>query len=101
MKDFVYYNELFDLYKELLTDNEKEIFILYYSEDLSYSEIATNKRISRSAIGKTIKIVLEKLDDYEKKLGNYKLKQKLLESLDKNSMDEIKKIINDILEDRE
>ncbi len=98
MKDFVYYNELFDLYKELLTKKEQEIFTLYYSEDLSYSEIATNKRISRSAIGKTIKIVLEKLDDYEKKLGNYKLKQKILKSLDTNSMDNIKKIINDILE---
>lgn len=98
MKDFIYYNELFDLYKELLTKKEQEIFTLYYSEDLSYGEIATNKRISRSAIGKTIKIVLEKLDDYEKKLGNYKLKQKILKSLDTNSMDNIKKIINDILE---
>ena len=50
MKDFVYYNNLYDIYSELLTDNERETFRDYYQEDLSLSEIADEKSVSRSAI---------------------------------------------------
>ena len=45
MKDFVYYNNLFDIYGELLTDNEKNSFRDYYQEDLSLSEIADEKML--------------------------------------------------------
>ena len=57
MKDFVYYNNLFDIYGDLLTDNERDNFRDYYQEDLSLSEIAGEKNVSRSAIQKTIKNV--------------------------------------------
>ena len=62
MEEFVYYNDLFDIYSDLLTDKEVSTFKDYYQEDLSLSEIADDRDISRSAVQKTVKTVLEKLD---------------------------------------
>ena len=65
MDKVVYFNNLFTIYKELLTLKEQEIFSLYYEENLSMGEIALNKDISRSAVGSTVKIVEKKLEKYE------------------------------------
>ena len=68
MKDIILYNELYLCYEDLLTENEKETFLDYYSEDLSLSEIADNNKISKAAVSKTVNHVIEKLLDYESKL---------------------------------
>ena len=94
---YIYYNNLYDIYGELLTDKEKEAFQDYYQEDLSLSEIADNKNISNGAVGKMIKIVLEKLDSLEDKLHIYKTRKRLEEALELQEIDCIKKRINDIL----
>ena len=46
MKEFVYYNSLFDIYGKLLTEKEQESFRDYYQEDLSLGEIAEIKNIA-------------------------------------------------------
>ena len=79
MKDFLYYNELFDLYGELLTDNERDNFLEYYQEDLSLSEIAEAHDVSRSAVEDAIKKALKKLDDYEKELKVLEKNEKILD----------------------
>jgi len=95
MKDFVYYNALFDIYGELLTENEINSFKDYYQEDMSLSEIADDKNISRSAVSKTINVVINKLDYYEDKLHIYKNNCLLRDSLDKDNLkDVVKEIIN-------
>lgn len=66
--EYIHYNDLFDLYGSLLTEREKAIFSLFYEEDLSLQEIADLRKVSKSAIGKTIQIISKKLDDYEEKL---------------------------------
>ena len=98
MEDFVYYNALFDIYSSLLTDKEVEAFEDYYHEDLSLAEIAEIKSISRSAVQKTIKTVLEKLDYYEDKLKIYNknlILKEVLEVVDdvniKNKIEEVLK----------
>lgn len=66
-KDF--YNNLFDCYKELLTEKQKEYFQSYYFDDLSLSEIADNYNVSRSAIYDQLKKIYIILEQYEEKLG--------------------------------
>ncbi len=77
----IYYNNLYDIYGALLNEREKEIFLLFYEEDLSLGEIAAERGVSKSAIGNAIKTINQKLDDYEDKLHFFE-KIKLLNSLD-------------------
>ncbi|MBR5662362.1 MAG: hypothetical protein IKX00_01770 [Bacilli bacterium] len=98
MKDFVYYNELFEIYSSLLTEKEKETFKDYYCEDLSLSEIADNKNISRAAVQKTVSNVIDKLNYYENILKINKNNKTLKECLDLNDISSIKNKINDILD---
>ena len=81
MDKVVYFNNLFTIYKELLTAKEQEIFSLYYEENLSMGEIALNKSISRSAVGNTIKIVENKLEKYESILRILEKEEKLKEMI--------------------
>ena len=94
---FIYYNNLFDIYSKLLTAREKEVFIDYYQEDLSLSEIADNNNISKSAVGKMVKTILEKLDNFENILEIYKTRKKLSNLLKEENIDSIKKRIAEIL----
>ena len=97
MEEFVYYNDLFDIYGELLTEKEQEAFRDYYQEDLSLSEIADNKNISRSAVQKMVKTVLEKLNYYEEKLHVLQNNKKLRNMLQYQDIDKIKKEIDSLL----
>lgn len=98
MENREYLNSLFDLYKELLTPTEQETFTDYYVEDLSLQEIADNRKITKSSVGKTLKNATEKLEEYERIIKNYQTKKELsmlLEEQDINLLkDKIKKIIN-------
>ncbi len=76
MEELLYYNELYDLYKNLLTDKQRKYFEDYYFNNLSYSEMALNFKVSRNAVCKQLHSTLEKLKEYEEKL-------KLLEKRDK------------------
>ena len=73
MTEFVYYGELYSIYGFLLTEKQKEIFGLYYEENLSISEIAEYKKVSRSYIGKIISETKKKLNYYESNLKHYEL----------------------------
>ena len=66
-----YHIALFDTYKELLTVKQQEYFVMYYYDDLTLSEIAEIKNVSRNAVFDQIKKVLAILDEYESKLKNY------------------------------
>ncbi len=97
MEEFVYYNNLYDIYGDLLTENERTTFEDYYQEDLSLSEIASNKDISRSAVQKTLKNVLEKLKNYEDKLHIYKKQNKIKEIITSNDITDIKQQLQKII----
>lgn len=96
MEDIIYYNELYDLYGELLTDKQKEYFENYYFNNFSLSEMAENYDVSRNAIHKQLKIVVEKLEDYESKMQLYKKMKKLDEFLVNINDVNIKKTLEDI-----
>lgn len=75
----VLYNELLNLYQDLLTATQKDILIDYFAYDLSLGEIATNRNVSRSAIEDAIRKGLNKLENLEENLHLLKKKQDILE----------------------
>ena len=56
---------LFEQYKELLTDKQREIVSLYYEEDYSLGEISENLNVSRQGVYDTLKRSEKILKDYE------------------------------------
>ncbi len=60
---------LFDFYGDLLTEKQRELFDLYYNEDLSLSEIAENVGITRQAVRDSVKRAERTLKDMESRLG--------------------------------
>ena len=92
----LHYVELFDYYGELFTDKQKEYFIDYYFNNLTLQEIADNNSVSRNAVHKNIKDILQKLDYYEEKLNLYKNKKEILKLI-KNIDEEIKTKIEELI----
>ena len=72
------YTELFELYQDLLTERQREIFTCHYLLDLSLSEIAEPDGNTRQSVYSVVKKVKAKLDEYEKVLGIYEKNQKLI-----------------------
>lgn len=97
MKEFVYYGELFNIYKGLLNDANKKYYSLYYEENLTLQEIADLENVSKSYVGNIINKTSKRLDNFENVLGLYK-KYSLLESaLEEKSLENVKKVIKEIL----
>jgi predicted DNA-binding protein YlxM (UPF0122 family) len=89
--------ELFELYKGLLTEKQRETFALHYLYDLSLAEIAEQEGTARQSVHDAIRKVKTKLTEYESVL---RLKEKfdgvvsaLEQSLDKELCDKLKEII--------
>lgn len=60
---------LFDFYGELLSEQRKNVFDLYYNEDLSLAEIAEQIGITRQGVRDIVKKCEKQLIDFESKLG--------------------------------
>lgn len=73
MKTDFEFIELFEIYKDLLTERQRELFSSHYLYDLSLSEIALPDNLSRQSVYDGVKKVKQKLLEYEKTL---KLKEK-------------------------
>ena len=97
MEDIVYYNNLYDLYSSLLTEKQRNYFEDYYFNNLSFSEMAENYKVSRNAVFKQLHIVTNKLEEYEKKLGLFKKNKKIENIIEKISDENIKKELEKLL----
>lgn len=67
MKDFSILL-LFDYYGDYLSEKQREIFDLYYNEDLSLSEIAENAGITRQGARDSVKRTEQQLSELEDRL---------------------------------
>ena len=96
------YVKLYNIYKDFLTHKQIEIVGDYFLADLSLSEIAESREISRAAVEDAIKKSCQKLDECESKLHlleksekllkiTSKLKGKCLNSSEINEIEEIEK----------
>ena len=81
MKDLKYL-QLLDIYGALLTDTQREICEQYYSYDLSLSEIAEEKNVTKQSVSDTLKKSREQIEFYEKKLGLCKRQSELSAAID-------------------
>lgn len=90
------YVYLFDYYGELLTDKQIDYFKDYYFNNLTLQEIANNNKVSKNAVHKNLKEILNKLDFYEEKLKLYSNKEKIekiIKDLDVDVQNKIKELI--------
>ena len=62
------YSKLMSIYGSLLSYSQKEIGSDYFVYDLSLSEIAESRNISRSAVEDAISKASKKLDEFEEKM---------------------------------
>lgn len=69
MNDIYRLSMLLDFYGELLTRNQLDILNEYVNDDLTISEIASNRGISRQGVHEVVKRSEAILEEYEKKLG--------------------------------
>lgn len=90
MEKLIYLNNLYDLYGILLTDKQQKYFEEYYFNNLSYGEISEKYGISRNAIFKQLKIIEEKLIEYEEKLKLLYKKNKINDIITKVEDSKIK-----------
>ena len=86
---------LYDYYEELLTELQREYFEEYYFNNLSLSEIADNKNVSRNAVHNQLKNTVEKLNEYETKLKMYEKTSKVKKIIKDK---ELREKVMDILE---
>nr|WP_294146699.1 YlxM family DNA-binding protein [uncultured Clostridium sp.] len=111
MEKIVEQGLLYDFYGELLTEHQKSIYEDVVFNDLSLSEIAKEKGISRQGVHDMIKRCDKILNGYEEKLGLVKkfiktrelveeinsLTGEFLETEDKELIKRVGRISNDIL----
>lgn len=64
---------LWDLYGKLLTPTQQEITDMYFNLDLTVSEIAEQKGISRQGVSECLNLCKKQLQEYDDKLKHDKL----------------------------
>lgn len=74
---------LFDFYGDMLTEKQREVFDLYYNEDLSLAEISSHTQITRQAVRDSIMRCETILRDIENKLCLAKKHTNLINYIDK------------------
>ncbi|MFI3251794.1 MAG: sigma factor-like helix-turn-helix DNA-binding protein [bacterium] len=81
-----HYINLFDVYKNLLTDKQKTYFVEYYLEDYSLKEISDSYNVSRNAIFDQIKKVINILENFEEKLNILNKNTKIKNHIENNTL---------------
>lgn len=94
MEEREYIISLYDYYKNLLTDKQREYFEDYYFDNLTMEEISENDSVSKNAVSKQLINIKDKLEYYEINLNLYKNKQNIINILKETDyLDKITKYI--------
>jgi len=86
-----HYNRLLTIYKNILSKQEAADMIDYYENDLSLSEIALNRNVSKNAVYLSIQQGKKKLDSIEDKLSLIEKLNKIIVDLEKIQKDNLSK----------
>lgn len=90
IQDIVRANKLLEVYKELLTPAQKAIMSDYYAYNLSFAEIAKNRKITRAAVADSLKKSILKLENLEEVLKIIKNSDSVL-----NYLEQLEKLCKD------
>ncbi len=71
--DKIRFMRLWDLYGKLLTPTQQEITDMYFNLDLTASEIAEQRGISRQGVSECLNLCKKELEVFEDKLGHDKM----------------------------
>lgn len=96
MENRIYLTMLYDIYGDLLTEKERKYFEAYYFDNLSLGEISENMDVSRNAVHKSIKLVIEKLNEFESKLHLKEKNEILSKIINSINDEELKEKLNEI-----
>ncbi len=96
MDKLIYLNNIYDIYKDLLTNKQRVYFEEYYFNNLSYGEIGDKYGISRNAIYHQLKLIEKKLSLYEEKLKIFEKKEIINGIIDLIDNKEARKTIKDL-----
>lgn len=96
MDNRIYLINLYDYYGDLLTEKQQAYFEDYYFNNYSLKEISENCNVSRNAIFKQLKDVVNKLSNYEEKLKLYDKSLKI-KAIISDFDDKIKKEIEELI----
>ena len=93
VEKLIKYNSLLNIYGELLSLTQKEILTDYFEFNLSISEIAESRNVSRAAVEDAIKKGQKKLDEFELKLHILEKNKEISSLLNelKNEKDSLKR----------
>lgn len=92
------YIELFEIYKDLLTDKQRELFSSHYLFDLSLSEIAEEDGGTRQSVYDAVKKVKKKLLEYEKALKIKEQREKIISLIGEIKDEKTATALREILE---
>ena len=98
IKKTIRYSELVDIYHSLLTKTQSDILIDYFHYDLSLSEIASSRNVSRAAVEDALSKGSKKLDEFEDKLRIYEKRLEILKNTAKLKRNEENSEIIDEIE---
>ncbi len=71
--DKIAFMRLWDLYGKLLTPTQQEMTDMYFNLDLTVSEIAEQKGISRQGVSECLNLCKKQLQEYDDKLKHDKM----------------------------
>lgn len=88
---------LYEIYKELLNEKERNYFEYYYFEDYSMQEIADLYKVSKSYASKYLNKINDKIISYEKILKINDRNSKIIDLLKNVNDSELKSRIIELL----
>lgn len=92
-----YITSLYEIYKELLNEKERNYFEYYYFEDYSMQEIADLYKVSKAYASKYLNKINDKIINYEKILKINDRNSKIIDLLKNINDEDIKSKIIELL----
>ena len=97
MNNREYITTLYEIYKELLNEKERNYFEYYYFEDYSMQEIADLYKVSKAYASKYLNKINDKIISYEKILKINDRNSKIIDLLKNVNDSELKSKIIELL----